>query len=306
MKKHMKRLLFASLLAVTSSSLSAPKVLSSIYPLQQIANTIVGEPTELISNSYLSPHDYALKPSDTQQIAEADILLWIGEAMMPQLKNSIAKRHPNQTTITAADLSSVHLITSQHTHDHDTHESHSHHDHSEEHGEAIAYDPHLWLSTENAKAIATALTIALVKQDQANAERYQKNLMEFRKELTALKSHILGNFESNPPKPYFVFHDAYHYFEDEFGIEHHGVIKAHAGQSLRTKQLHQLQRQLKKTPNACLFREPQFDAPIIDKLAQQSAVTIAILDPVGYGAKQSGYPAILQNIAIQISHCQPE
>lgn len=293
---------------------TTPKVVSSIYPLQQIANEIVGEPTDLIADSYLSPHHYSLKPSDINGLQDADIVLWIGSAMMPQLKNTIKNREKNEnhTTITASTLPGIQLITEEKGHGHDDH-GHGHDDHGHDHhesdlhnkaGEPIFYDPHLWLSTENAITIATALAAELGRIDSAHQARYEVNLAQFIAKINRTRETIRTQLAAEAPKPYFIFHNAYAYFEQEFGIKHQGVIRNHSAQQANTQHLNEIKNQLSGVAAACLFTEPQFESPIIKKLAEGSSVTVSILDPVGYSStEQTGYAAILENLANAVSQC---
>lgn len=334
-----KALLLGTCAIISTVYATTPRVISSIYPLQQIANAIVGEPTELVADSYLSPHDYAIKPSKARDIMDADIALWIGGVMMPQLDKYMQRRQG--TTITAAKLPNIKLLpadknhshdhhghadeheqahehehaekqTSEHHHEHDkkshsTHDEHADHNHNqhEQHDNyEFAYDPHLWLSMENANVIAKALMNELVQKDPENKDKYYHNWVNFQQALAENRSFIAGNFESNPAPNYFVFHDAYRYFEKDFGLENSGVIRLHAGQTPKTRHLNDLKQQLTQVSNACLFREPQFNSPIVDKLAADTSVRIAVLDPVGYQKNlNGGYYRIIRNIATQIATC---
>ncbi len=284
---------------------AAPKVVSSIYPLQQIANAIVGEQTGLIVDSYLSPHDYKLKPQDVQKIGNADIFLWANEHVAPQLAKAVSRRE-NGVTLTAAKLPDIELLKlGKDAHDH--HEAHEHgetHDH-----EKVAYDPHLWLSPHNAKVIASALAKKLSKIDSANAGNYAKNLKGFIADVDASKADIEKQLKANPPKPYFIFHDAYGYFEHEFGLKHAGTLRAHAGQAPRTQHIVKLQQHLKAASDACLFTEPQFNSPLVKQLVNDTRVTISTLDPIGYQKKQgnvkNGYTQLLQRLAEHLQTCPP-
>lgn len=325
-----KTLLATALFAAVATASAAPRVVSSIYPLQQIANAIVGQPTELINDSYQSPHDYAVKPGDAKAINEADIVLWVRSGLIPQLHKYIARRSADKTTLTALELPEMKLLKRDHKHDHHHHgeeaehdehdehdehakDKHGHHDdhddhakdeHDDHHEEGFGYDPHVWLSTHNAEVIAKALATNLSRLDPDNTAFYEKNLQTFIADLQETKSHIIGNFESNPAPNYFVFHNAYAYFEDEFGVKHAGVVTMHGGQAPKAGVLAELKAQLKNTPNACLFREPQFDSKIVKRLAEGTKANIAVLNPIGYEkGKNIGYTTILRNIANQIATC---
>lgn len=300
-----KTLLAATLLVAVATASATPRVVSSIYPLQQIANAIVGQPTELINDSYQSPHSYTFKPDDAQKINDADIVLWVRAGLIPQLHQYIERRGDDKTTLTALELPGMKLL--KRNHNHDEHDNHAKDKHDDHHEADFSYDPHVWLSTDNAAVIAKALTAQLSQQDKDNAIVYEKNLHTFLADLQQTKADIIGNFESNPEQNYFVFHNAYSYFENEFGVMHKGLVTVHGGQAPKTAQLTELKEQLKNTPHACLFREPQFDSKIVKRLAEDTDATIAILDPIGYQKdKNIGYTTILRNIANQIATCGKE
>ncbi len=289
---------------------AAPRLVSSIYPLQQIAEAISGEPVGLIADSPLSVHTYRLTPKDARQIAEADIVIWVGEVLMPQLNKYIARRQ-DKGLITVAKLPKIKLLAAdrqpnQHEQDNHGHNNHlqkenAEHHHSHEH---FSYDPHLWLSTDNAAVIAEAISEALIAADAPNTPRYQANLAAFKAELTALHEDLISQFESAPPPPYFVFHDAYAYFEQEFGLSHQGLVRTHAGQSPKARQIVNLKKQLTAAQQACLFKEPQFRSPIINKLSDNTTVKVATLDPIGYRQPGDGYAMILRRLANALSNCR--
>lgn len=292
----MKKILLLITTMLIGSVSAKPTVVSSIYPLQQIANAIVGQPTDIINQSYLSPHSYHVKPADIQKITDSDIVLWVGPALMPQLDKYIDKRADKKITLTATELPNIQLLENNHTH----HEGEHHNGHQHE----MNIDPHLWLSTDNAVVIAKSLTDSLIKLDKANTDSYQKNLQQFLTDVEKTKAKIIADFSHNPAPNYFVFHNAYAYFEKEFGIKFQGTITLHSGQSPKAKHLYQLNKQLKQMQKNCLFREPQFDSKIIKRLTDNTSVKVATLDPIGYEkGKNIGYPMILENIAKQIISC---
>ncbi|MGY0399952.1 MAG: metal ABC transporter solute-binding protein, Zn/Mn family [Ostreibacterium sp.] len=298
----MKKQLLISTLALMTSLQAAPRIASSVYPLQQIANAISGQNTALLVDSYLSPHEYNFKPADAQTAINADILLWVGNNMMPQLGKYINKR--KGITLTASALPGIKLLE-----DHDDDEDQGKADNQDNNHQSATkgfnYNPHLWLSTNNASTIAMALEKSLIKQDPDNAETYRKNLITFQKDLQQTHRFITESFESNPIPPYFVFHDAYGYFEQEFGLDNVGIIRVHPGQTPTAHHMADLRKQLEKLPNACLLREPQFKSPIVQTLAHDTNSKVVAIDPVGYEkGKNIGYTTILKNIAIQLSKCR--
>ncbi len=300
MKKIISAFLLITVITHAQPSQTQPSIVASIYPLQQIANEISGQTTDLLADSYLSPHNYALKPSDVNKIIHADLVIWIGEAMMPQLGKYLGKRGKNKPTITASKLADIQLIKGE-SHD-EQHNENSHEDHA--HNE-LSYDPHLWLSTHNAQVIAAAIAEALIKLDPTQKKTYQHNLKTFTQKLQQTHDDLLNTLTNTPPQPYFVFHDAYAYFEREFGVAPAAMIRLHAGQVPKTKHLVKLKKQLQSYQQVCLFSEPQFKSPLVKSLTQGTNVTVSTLDPLGYQAdKQIGYSNILKNIAQRLIQCR--
>lgn len=351
----MKKYLFTLISLCSLQATAAPHVVSSIYPLQQIANAVSGEKTDLIADTYLSPHDYHVTPSDAKKILDADLLIVVGETLMPQLENYLEKRG-DKTTIEAMQLKDIHLLKGGHHHhgDHDDDEKHDahadheeahHHDedkneheehkdeheehhhkehdgdkdehhheeheeheehadeHEEHHHDEHSYDPHVWLSPKNANVIAIAIAEKLSAIDPENKATYADNLKAFQAELEQSANTIKKQLNEVEAVPYFVFHNAYRYFEDYFGLTTAGVIRTHVAQSVRTKHIAELKKRLDALPVACLFREPQFKSNIVDSLSTGNNVVVATLDPVGYSKPAQGYTKILSNIADTMVLC---
>jgi len=74
--------------------------------------------------------------------------------------------------------------------------------------------------------IAANMADKLATVDPANAARYQANLDAFRQRLDALDQRLTKRLSDTSPKPFFVFHEAYDYFEAAYGLAHAGVFAA--------------------------------------------------------------------------------
>ena len=110
----------------------------------------------------------------------------------------------------------------------DSHDSHDHdhtaHDHDEghegHHHEGV--DPHIWLGPTQAKVIARAIASELGRQDPANQARYDANLAAFDAKVDAKDKVIAEQMKEVNQKGYFVFHEAYGYWERHYGMSSKG------------------------------------------------------------------------------------
>ena len=132
-------------------------------------------------------------------------------------------------------------------HGDDEHDSHAH-------GE---YDIHFWLDPEIAKTIVKIVARELSEVDPANKLTYETNskkaLVDLDKLINETKSKI------NKDATYIVFHDAYQYFEQRFGIEVMGALTVNPEVLPGAKQLAEIREVIEHENVNCLFSEPQFN-----------------------------------------------
>ena len=80
---------------------------------------------------------------------------------------------------------------------------------------------------------------------------------------------------------FYVFHDAYQYFENRFGLSARGAIIFHPDIPLSAKRVSQIQNSIKKAGPVCVFSEPQFNPKTVKLVTRGTAARLAILDPIG-------------------------
>ena len=294
------------------------KVLTSIKPLQLIAAAIqdgAGQPAVLLPPG-ASPHHYALRPSDLRQVREAGLVYWIGPDLETFLPAVLKERQGPSVAI--QDLPGLHLrrFGAEHAHepgdDHDEHE----HEHEHEHGAAPEYahdhdhrpgslDAHLWLTPANARVIATRLAADLSQADPANASRYAANLKAFERGLAAKDQALRAQLAPLAGKPYFVFHEAFDYFEEAYGLGHRGVFALGADVQPGARHVAAMREELKAAGPTCVFTEPPLQPKIATTLSSGLPVTLVELDPLGarIPVDSQGYATLLQQVADTLGGC---
>ena len=158
--------------------------------------------------------------------------------------------------------------------DHDEHEGHD--DHGHHHGE---HDIHFWLDPEIAKTIVSIASEELSEIDPANKSIYSSNAANAINDLDQLIDNTRSKINSDAT--YIVFHDAYQYFEQRFGIEVIGALTVNPEVLPGAKQLAEIREVIEHESVNCLFSEPQFNPSIAETIASDTGIKSAVLDPLG-------------------------
>ncbi|WP_312597903.1 zinc ABC transporter substrate-binding protein [Stutzerimonas nitrititolerans] len=302
--------LLALSLVFASGAVAREKVdlLTSIKPLQLIAAAVqdgIDEPAVLLPPG-ASAHHYALRPSDVRQLQAADLFYWIGPDMEVFLKPLVAgRRGTSQQIQTLPGLTQRHFGEA-----HAPHDQHDHDDHDDEHDHDHAHrlgslDTHLWLLPANALVIAEKMAGDLAALDPTNAQRYQANLAAFRQRLAALDQRLQARLARVGDQPFFVFHEAYDYFEAAYGLRHAGVFSAGGEAQPGARHVAQMRQRLQQAGPSCVFYEPPARPRLAATLTRGLPVQLAELDALGGGitADAQGYERLLETLGGTLAEC---
>ncbi|BBG69807.1 High-affinity zinc uptake system protein znuA precursor [Serratia marcescens] len=307
--KWLQRTLLASalLMAGPLSSASAA-VVTSIRPLGFIASAIADgvTPTEVLLPDGASPHDFALRPSDIQRLRSADLVLWVGPDMEAFLNKALVPISATRK-LAVSELPAVKplLMKGEEDDDHDhAGEAHNHadDDHGHHHGE---YNMHVWLSPEIAKVTAIAIHDRLLELMPQNKDKLDANLRQFENLLTQTDKNVGNMLTPVQGKGYFVFHDAYGYFEKHYGLSPLGHFTVNPEIQPGAQRLHQIRTQLVEQKAVCVFAEPQFRPAVINAVAKGTKVRSGTLDPLGTGIAlgKDSYGKFLAQLSNQYVSC---
>ncbi|EMG9487449.1 MULTISPECIES: zinc ABC transporter substrate-binding protein ZnuA [Serratia] len=307
--KWLQRTLLASalLMAGPLSSASAA-VVTSIRPLGFIASAIADgvTPTEVLLPDGASPHDFALRPSDIQRLRSADLVLWVGPDMEAFLNKALVPISATRK-LAISELPAVKplLMKGEEDDDHDhAGEAHNHadDDHGHHHGE---YNMHVWLSPEIAKVTAIAIHDRLLELMPQNKDKLDANLRQFENLLTQTDKNVGNMLTPVQGKGYFVFHDAYGYFEKHYGLSPLGHFTVNPEIQPGAQRLHQIRTQLVEQKAVCVFAEPQFRPAVINAVAKGTKVRSGTLDPLGVGIAlgKDSYGKFLTQLSSQYVSC---
>lgn len=304
----LRRLLLAtSLLAVSpAAAMSAPAVVVSLKPIHSLVASImhgVGDPSVIIEGA-ASPHTYQMKPSDAAKLERADIVFWVGHDMEKFMEKPLETLGAKAKIVELDEAPGLVKLPTRESGTFEPHADEDEHEagHGHEHEE---YDPHLWLNTGNAKAMAAVIAKTLVEVDPANAQIYEKNLANLDDRLDKLSSEIKATIAPVKDKPFIVFHDAYQYFEKEFGVTVAGSITVSPETLPGAARISEIHDKVKTLNSTCVFAEPQFEPRLISVVIEGTDAKSGVLDPEA-GALTKGedlYSEMMTGIAASLKAC---
>lgn len=266
-------------LAGTANPDQPLNVVVTIAPLHSLVTAImagIAEPYLLLAGA-TSPHNWALKPSDSNRLKQADLIFRIApefENFLDRPVRALGKQAHLVDLIDTEGLTLLPMRKPDLSHPPDPGPD-------PDHGQAGTIDPHIWLDPQNALILAAAINKKLASHDPANASRYQKNFRALARQLTALDQELAQILAATKNHRFIVLHDFLQYFEHRYQLNLAAIIAANPHQLPGAAHLGSIKALITRENIPCLLREPQFAAPIINRLAENTAAVIVPIDPIG-------------------------
>lgn len=331
-------LISALLMSATATWAEPPHVAVDIAPLHSLVARImegVGAP-DLIVAPGASPHHYALRPSEANALAEADLVFWMGPDLTPWMEDTIDTLAGGARQIAMLEEAHSTLLSPREgigfelEGDHDDHEDHADHDDHEEHDKHDDHDdhaaqddhaeheehdahhhhgdvdPHAWLSLRNAESWLTLIAGELSDLDPENGDIYRANMASGVAELASLSDKIRQEVAPVREVPFLVFHDAYQYFEKEFGIQAAGAVSLSDASAPGPARVAALRDLIHEQGIACVLTEPQFDPKLARAILPDGHKT-GVLDLIGAGLEPGPdlYTQMMRSLAAGFASCAP-
>jgi zinc transport system substrate-binding protein len=139
-------------------------------------------------------------------------------------------------------------------------------------------DPHIWLNPRLAKTIASNIRDALVRLDSVYAREYEANYRSLAADLDELDRDLASVLEPLEGAELLVFHPAYGYFADAYGLEQ--VAIETGGVTPGSRHLASVIEHATARGVSALFVQPQFSSTSAERVAEQIGADVIVLDPL--------------------------
>lgn len=283
MPKYHFILLLTTLLC--SASRGDVNIVTTIKPLQMIAEAVVQDfgSVSSIVDPQQSPHHFTVSPSDRINLARADMAVWIGPLFETTVSDLFAQSQFKAKTLTVIDMPGLQLHTV---------------------GDG-QLDAHLWLDSSNAIRIATAIADRAAELDPINATSYRQNLKNFDVEIENRSQQISQRFQAPSATNYAVYHNAYQYFEQQFGLQHDMVILRDPEVQPGIRQIVQLRSKVNEQQPSCLLLEFDSSSELVRTVLNGHELKLITVDLLGsnVNSDENGYSEFLGNLADDFYQC---
>jgi zinc transport system substrate-binding protein len=279
----------------------AVEVVVTIKPLHGLAARVMagaGTPHLLVQGA-LSPHIYALRPSDAAKLNAADIFIRMSDVMEP-FTARIVKALPSRVqVVTLADAPGLRLLPRRTgaTFAEAADDGHGH--------DRGTVDGHAWLDPVNAKRMVDSIAEALAAAAPAEADTFRANAVALKADLDALDAELARELAQVAGKPFVVLHDALQYFEQRYGLKAVGAIAVSPEVSPGARRLSALRRQIADLKANCVLAEPQLDRRLVTAVTEGTGARIGTIDPEGLRVAPGPdhYFALLRGLAQDLRAC---
>ena len=237
---------------------SLPTVGATTTPIADITSHIAGGilNVERILPPGVSPHTFEPSPSDMKRLEDAHVI-YVNGLELDTWALVIAESLAIETVDLSAPISPIE----------DLHEG--------------TFDPHYWLTPQNAALMAQTIAQDLSTRFPEHTQTFQTNLKTYLTELSATDGQIREILAGLDSRTLVTFHNSFAYFAKEYDLEVIGTFEPTAGREPTSQELVQLTQAIEQYGVTTVYSEPQLsDAPLAAFL-NDNHLHVAVLDPIG-------------------------
>ena len=253
-------------------------IITSFYPMYVATANIVEGIENVNVECLASPevgclHDYQLTVKDMMKLENADVFVVNGGGMESFLDKAISV-YPEMKIINASEQ----ILGEEH---HDEHEHNHEHNHEHLHG---ATNPHVWVSIDLHIHQIEEIAHRLSEIDVENKEKYEQNAQIYIEKLETLSEQMHSELDLLPNKAIITFHEAFHYFAEEFGLNVMAVIEREPGTSPSARDVANIIDTVREYDVSAIFVEPQYLKTAANTISNETGVSVYELDPATSGS----------------------
>lgn len=263
------------------------RVLTSIALFSDFVRQVGGDRVEVeaLVPGMADPHTFQPSPRDVRKIQQAQIIVLNGTGFERVLQDTIERNRSRQTPILVLS-EGLRAIQTE----------------SEEEPSVRVDNPHFWLNPRYAIVYVERIRDGLSTLDPQGAEIYAQNAAHYREQLMDLDREIEAAIATIPRerRKLVTFHDAFPYLAERYGLEIVAVVIRSPGREASAQEVAELSRELRRHNIPTVYKEPQFNARILELAAKDAGVQVRMLYSDALSPEVNSYSALMRYNAQQL------
>jgi len=259
-------------LVATGGAGTRIKAFVSILPQAEFVKRVGGDhvDVEVLVGPGQSPATYEPTPKQMARLGEAQVLFRIGTPFEKGFIHKVARTHRNLDIVDTRDGVSLRYFHSS--------------------GGQKIPDPHIWLDPHRVKIQAATICDALGRLAPEHRSAFEKNLAAFQEDLDRVDRKIAQALAPLKGSTFYVFHPAFGYFGDRYGLTQ--VAVEIEGKEPTPRQLVSLIQRAREDGVKVIFVQPQYARKDAETIAREINGAVIPINPL-----PSDYLANLETMA---------
>lgn len=232
----------------------------SILPEKAFVEAVCGDLAEivvLIPPGY-SPQSYELSPNEMASFRSSDIYFTIGvsaeeSSLLPVASENKELQIVNLHEAAREKYPEIEIAEGQR-------------------------DQHIWLSPKRVIAMVHAIADTMSLADPKNAETYRSNAAGYIAKLEELDSRIREKLKGTERRSFIVFHPAFGYLADEYGLEMHPLEES--GKEASPQRIRELVDMALEEGIKVVFYQAEISSRQVQSFAEEIGAELVQLDPL--------------------------
>jgi zinc transport system substrate-binding protein len=248
-----------------------PRVVASFYPLEYVAERVVGEHADVVNltSPGVEPHDLELTVMQTAEVSEADLVVYERE-LQPAVDEAVEQHGPDQVVEVSEVVDLAPLDPAEHEDESD--EEHADHAESD-------VDLHFWLDPARMGTLAEEVQRRMSELDPDHAADYEANLEALRDDLAEVDAAYGKGLADCEIRTVVVSHDAFGYLE-KYGLHFESIAGLSPDAEPSASHLAELADLIESEGVTAVFSETLASPAMAETLARDLGIETAVLDPI--------------------------
>jgi zinc transport system substrate-binding protein len=257
-------------------------VAATVFPLYDLTQRVAGDRLDvrLVLAPGLDPHDYEPRPKDVAGLQDASLIFAVGLGLDPWALGLARSAGAGEARVFELGplmdpiLAPAGVIRVE-----------------------PFIDAHFWTDPLRALRAVDVIVEALSSLDPEGGPFYREHGGTLKRQIEALHEEVARDSETWTRRRVVTFHGSLFYFAARYGLQVVGVVQPVPGTEPTAQHMAALVAELRGSPGAALFTEPQMESQLARALAREAGVGVHEVDALGGGPRAPGYEELVRGIA---------